>query len=64
MLVVWGALVGAPLILMALLLTGVKRETARNQIIAVFGAIAIVGYGLATVYSFAAMAYFSHWSIL
>jgi hypothetical protein len=58
-LVVWGALVAAPLLVMALVLARVKRENAREQVIGVLGAIAVVGYSLAIFVSFAMVLHFS-----
>jgi hypothetical protein len=61
---VWGALVAAPLFMMWLVLARVKTGTAREQVIALFGAIAVVGYALAIPVSMATMFFFSHQAIL
>jgi hypothetical protein len=61
---VWGALVVVPLFVMCLGLARVKTEARRDRVIALFGAIAIVGYVIAIPVSMAAMASYSHESIL
>jgi hypothetical protein len=44
---VWGVLVVVPLLLMGLALLWIRREPAREQVLALFGAIVIVGYAMA-----------------
>jgi hypothetical protein len=44
---VWGALVAVPLLLMGLVLPCIRTEPARKRVLALFGAIVIVGYLIA-----------------
>ncbi len=58
--VVWDALVIVPLFLMCLGMARVKAEALRDRVIAIFGAIAIVGYIIAIPASRAAIDLCSH----
>jgi hypothetical protein len=61
---VWGVLVAAPLSVMGVGLSRSETEASRDQVVAVFGAIAIVGYILAIPASWAAIDFCSRGSIL
>jgi hypothetical protein len=56
---VWGALVAAPLVLMCLVLTSVRKKPTRERVIALFGAVAIMGYVLAIPISFVLIDFFT-----
>jgi hypothetical protein len=60
---VWDALVVVPLFLMCLGLARAKVEALRDRVIAIFGAIAIVGYVVAIPISLVAMTFCCHKSI-
>jgi hypothetical protein len=62
--VVWDSLVVVPLFIMCLSLARVKTEAIRDQVVAIFGAIAIVGYVIAVPVSLAAIAFYCRQSIL
>jgi hypothetical protein len=55
----WGALVALPLVLMCLVLTLVRKEPTRERVIALFGAVAIMGYVLAIPISFVLIDFFT-----
>ncbi len=44
---VWGVLVAVPLLMMGLVWPWVRRKPARDQVLALLGALVIVGYAIA-----------------
>ena len=58
---VWDVLVAAPLLLMCLVLAWVRKERTRERVIALLGAIAIVGYAIAIPASVGVIGLYSPW---